>query len=425
MPLALRVAGHRRDRDLEARHRTSSTRTTSGCSRCSPARRRSRSRTRASTSSSASRPRPRRRRRRSRTRCSRRAASSRRQETPEDVLGRSVEVTTRVARHRARRAVDRGGGRAARSRRPCVVRLHARARSHGPAPVPAAARARVARGHGAVRARAVRSRADRRVQRRRDGRARLRAVEAREPPCRRARPRRSAGACSTTARCACLPASRTRQSSRSRVPSTTEPGAHVRLDRRGARERARGEGRLHGVARALDHRYVDARRPELELDREAMKRLELGALFHDIGKIGIPSEILQKPGPLTDEEFEIVKEHPELGEKILAPIERLEDVRPIVRACHERWDGLGYPDGKSGNRHPGRVTRRARLRRIPRDGHRPPVSRRAAHAEACAGSRKRPARSSTRRRWPRSSGCTSRARSSRSTRARLGARIVA
>ena len=80
-----------------------------------------------------------------------------------------------------------------------------------------------------------------------------------------------------------------------------------------------------------------------------MKRLELGALFHDIGKIGIPSEILQKPGPLTDEEFEIVKEHPELGEKILEPIDRLADVRPIVRACHERWDGLGYPDGKSGD----------------------------------------------------------------------------
>jgi HD-GYP domain-containing protein (c-di-GMP phosphodiesterase class II) len=87
---------------------------------------------------------------------------------------------------------------------------------------------------------------------------------------------------------------------------------------------------------------------ELRLDRDALKRLEFGALFHDIGKIGIPSEILQKPGSLTDDEFEIVKQHPELGEKILAPIERLADVRPIVRSCHERWDGLGYPDGKSG-----------------------------------------------------------------------------
>ncbi|HET9992969.1 MAG TPA: HD domain-containing phosphohydrolase, partial [Kofleriaceae bacterium] len=88
---------------------------------------------------------------------------------------------------------------------------------------------------------------------------------------------------------------------------------------------------------------------ELRLDRDALKRLELGALFHDIGKIGIPSEILRKPGPLTDEEFEIVKGHPELGERILAPIDRLADVRPIVRACHERWDGLGYPDGTSGD----------------------------------------------------------------------------
>jgi diguanylate cyclase (GGDEF)-like protein len=88
---------------------------------------------------------------------------------------------------------------------------------------------------------------------------------------------------------------------------------------------------------------------ELDLDREAMKRLELGALFHDIGKIGIPSEILRKEGPLTDEEFELVKEHPVLGARILAPIDRLTDVRPIVRAAHERWDGRGYPDGVGGD----------------------------------------------------------------------------
>ncbi|MDP9284475.1 MAG: diguanylate cyclase [Actinomycetota bacterium] len=91
---------------------------------------------------------------------------------------------------------------------------------------------------------------------------------------------------------------------------------------------------------------------ELGLERDAMKRLEFGALFHDIGKIGIPSEILKKPGPLTDEEFEIVKKHPELGEKILAPIDRLADVRPIVRSCHERWDGQGYPDGLVGHEIP-------------------------------------------------------------------------
>jgi diguanylate cyclase (GGDEF)-like protein len=86
---------------------------------------------------------------------------------------------------------------------------------------------------------------------------------------------------------------------------------------------------------------------ELSLDANTLKRLELGALFHDIGKIGIPASILAKPGPLTPEERAVIETHPELGERILAPISRLEDVRPIVRHCHERWDGAGYPDGKA------------------------------------------------------------------------------
>ncbi len=85
-----------------------------------------------------------------------------------------------------------------------------------------------------------------------------------------------------------------------------------------------------------------------DLDPESMKRLELGALFHDIGKIGTPSHILSKPGPLDDEERAIIELHPELGERILSPIAQLEAVRPIVRHCHERWDGAGYPDGRSG-----------------------------------------------------------------------------
>ena len=87
---------------------------------------------------------------------------------------------------------------------------------------------------------------------------------------------------------------------------------------------------------------------EMGLDIHTQKRLELAALFHDIGKIGIPSDIIRKPGPLTDEERAIMEQHPELGEKILEPIERLADVRPIVRACHERFDGAGYPDGIAG-----------------------------------------------------------------------------
>ncbi len=87
---------------------------------------------------------------------------------------------------------------------------------------------------------------------------------------------------------------------------------------------------------------------EFGLEEPALKRLELGALLHDIGKIGIPSDVLSKPGRLTAIERKLVQTHPELGERIIAPIERLQEVRPIVRHCHERWDGHGYPDGVSG-----------------------------------------------------------------------------
>ena len=88
---------------------------------------------------------------------------------------------------------------------------------------------------------------------------------------------------------------------------------------------------------------------ELGLDERVLKRLELGALLHDIGKIGIPNDVLTKPGPLTAAERKLVETHPELGERIIAPIDRLQVVRPIVRHCHERWDGRGYPDGIAGD----------------------------------------------------------------------------
>lgn len=91
---------------------------------------------------------------------------------------------------------------------------------------------------------------------------------------------------------------------------------------------------------------------ELGLDARELKRLELGALFHDIGKIGVPEAILAKPGPLSAEEWEVVRLHPELGARILAPIERLEEVCEIVRRCHEHWDGTGYPHGVAGEEIP-------------------------------------------------------------------------
>ncbi|HZC75920.1 MAG TPA: HD domain-containing phosphohydrolase, partial [Gaiellaceae bacterium] len=87
---------------------------------------------------------------------------------------------------------------------------------------------------------------------------------------------------------------------------------------------------------------------ELGLDERTLKCLELGALLHDIGKIGIPSDVLSKPGRLTAAERRLVQTHPELGERIIGPIDRLQVVRPIVRHCHERWDGQGYPDGVAG-----------------------------------------------------------------------------
>jgi HD-GYP domain-containing protein (c-di-GMP phosphodiesterase class II) len=86
----------------------------------------------------------------------------------------------------------------------------------------------------------------------------------------------------------------------------------------------------------------------LGLDGRQLKRLELGALFHDIGKIGIPEAVLSKPGPLTESERRLIEKHPELGERIIAPIDRLQEVRPIVRHCHERYDGTGYPDRVGG-----------------------------------------------------------------------------
>jgi HD-GYP domain-containing protein (c-di-GMP phosphodiesterase class II) len=91
---------------------------------------------------------------------------------------------------------------------------------------------------------------------------------------------------------------------------------------------------------------------ELGLDSQTLKRLELGALLHDIGKIGIPSNILSKPGRLNGDERALVQTHPALGERIIAPIARLQDVRSIVRHCHERWDGRGYPDGLGGTEIP-------------------------------------------------------------------------
>ena len=76
--------------------------------------------------------------------------------------------------------------------------------------------------------------------------------------------------------------------------------------------------------------------------------LRYAAAFHDIGKLAIPRGILNKPGPLTDDEWAEMKQHTVYGDRILRPIEFLDPIRPIVRHAHERWDGGGYPDGLAG-----------------------------------------------------------------------------
>jgi diguanylate cyclase (GGDEF)-like protein len=91
---------------------------------------------------------------------------------------------------------------------------------------------------------------------------------------------------------------------------------------------------------------------ELELPEGVLRDVRYGAIFHDIGKIAVPDAILNKPGPLTEEEFEIIKRHSVVGEQILAPVPFLSEVRRIVRHDHERWDGTGYPDGLRGPRIP-------------------------------------------------------------------------
>jgi putative two-component system response regulator len=81
------------------------------------------------------------------------------------------------------------------------------------------------------------------------------------------------------------------------------------------------------------------------LGEDEIETIRLGALLHDIGKIGIPDSILLKPAALTPDETELMRTHTIIGDNLLEPIDLLAAVRPIVRHHHERWDGLGYPDG--------------------------------------------------------------------------------
>jgi putative nucleotidyltransferase with HDIG domain len=91
---------------------------------------------------------------------------------------------------------------------------------------------------------------------------------------------------------------------------------------------------------------------QMGCDKEALNTIYLSGLLHDIGKIGINDNVLRKPGPLTQEEFEHIKTHPDLGCRILDGVKQLDQVMPVVRHHHEAWDGRGYPAGLKGDETP-------------------------------------------------------------------------
>lgn len=130
-------------------------------------------------------------------------------------------------------------------------------------------------------------------------------------------------------------------------------------------EEFEGDRRVLGIARTLVE-AMEAKDPnikehlrsvsslslrigrEISLPEEQMEALANGALLHDVGKIGIPDRILQKTVRLTEEEYTVIKQHPDLGVGILTPVKEMESALPVVKHHHERYDGRGYPDGLEG-----------------------------------------------------------------------------
>jgi HD-GYP domain-containing protein (c-di-GMP phosphodiesterase class II) len=84
---------------------------------------------------------------------------------------------------------------------------------------------------------------------------------------------------------------------------------------------------------------------ELGIDGDDLKELEISGMLHDIGKISIPDNILDKPGRLTEDEFEIIKSHTERGYNILRAADEFSDIAIYALSHHERFDGKGYPNG--------------------------------------------------------------------------------
>jgi two-component system cell cycle response regulator len=106
------------------------------------------------------------------------------------------------------------------------------------------------------------------------------------------------------------------------------------------------------LLRALQERLAEAVGARMELSTEERLQLRQAAELHDVGKLGIPDEILTKPGPLEPEEWGFVRRHPLVGARIIGAAPALPGAAALVRSTHERPDGTGYRDGLSGDRIP-------------------------------------------------------------------------
>jgi len=113
---------------------------------------------------------------------------------------------------------------------------------------------------------------------------------------------------------------------------------------------AKDEYTRHHSTRVTEFTLKIARK--MSFSEKEIGDLELAALLHDVGKIAVPENILNKPGKLTDQEYALIKEHSARGESILSPVIELKDIARIVRAHHEHYDGTGYPDGLKGREIP-------------------------------------------------------------------------
>jgi putative nucleotidyltransferase with HDIG domain len=90
----------------------------------------------------------------------------------------------------------------------------------------------------------------------------------------------------------------------------------------------------------------------LDLEQDEVFRIRIAAILHDVGKLGVRDSILNKPGGLSEDEYRIMRRHPDIGAQIMTPIRMLKDIIPGIRNHHETWDGNGYPDGLAGDEIP-------------------------------------------------------------------------